>query len=56
MGQTRKETLTKLLAHVETDIGRMMIGDRRDINDRRDARRREEVRERSGGTGGGNGN
>jgi hypothetical protein len=33
-GQTRKEALNKLLVQVETDIGRMMIVDRREKRDR----------------------
>jgi hypothetical protein len=47
-GQTRKEALNKLLLQVETDIGRMMIVDRRE------RREREEAREREGRRNGGN--
>lgn len=44
-GQSRKEALGKLLLQVEMDIGRMMIGDRREKRER-------EERGRGGGVGG----
>jgi hypothetical protein len=52
MGLTRKEALMKLLAHVETNIGWMMIEDKEDM---KEIRKREEVgiSRDGGGNGGG---
>jgi hypothetical protein len=57
MGHTRKEALLKLLGHVEMDIGKMMLGDRREKReegremgrDRDRDRERERERGRNGG-------
>jgi hypothetical protein len=46
-GLTRKEALSKLLFQVETELGRMMI------TDKREKREREEVRDREGRRAGG---
>jgi hypothetical protein len=49
-GITRKEALSKLLFQVETELGRMMITDKREKRERDDVRDREARR-----TGGGSG-
>jgi hypothetical protein len=53
-GQTRKEALMKLLTHVETDIGWMIIEDKERIRENR--KREEGGRSKSTGNGGGSGN
>jgi hypothetical protein len=45
MGQTRKEALIKLLGHVEMDIGKMVLGDRRERNEREERARNRGGRE-----------
>jgi hypothetical protein len=49
MGLTRKEALMKLLAHVETNIGWMMIEDKEEV---KEIRKREEGGRNRGGNGG----
>ncbi|EAT82116.1 hypothetical protein HBI56_080840 [Parastagonospora nodorum] len=48
-GLTRKEALSKLLFQVETELGRMMITDKREKREREEVRDREE--RRAGGSG-----